>query len=147
MARVLARADQPEDGGGITFSGAAHGKKKPLQTIAQKEKQRAEQEGAKVVAGGGRPKDLGTGYYFEPTILTTATPDSYIAQEEVFGPVMTVLSYSGDDDAVAIANNSAYGLGGAIWGTDVDRAAYPVARRVAQEKHHASHSLQFRTGL
>ena len=78
---------------------------------------RAEQDGAKFVAGGGRPKGLGTGYYFEPTILTDATAESYIAQEEVFGPVMTVLRYRGDDDAVAIANNSAYGLGGAIWGT------------------------------
>ena len=90
---------------------------------------RAEQDGAKVVAGGGHPKDLGTGYYFEPTIVTNATAESYIAQEEVFGPVMTVLSYSGDDDAVAIANNSAYGLGGAIWGTDVDRAV-DIARRI-----------------
>jgi aldehyde dehydrogenase (NAD+) len=90
---------------------------------------RAEQDGGKVVAGGGRPKGLGTGYYFEPTILTDATAESYIAQEEVFGPVMTVLSYSGDGDAVAIANNSAYGLGGAIWGTDLERAV-AIARRI-----------------
>ena len=83
---------------------------------------RAQQDGAKVVAGGGRPKDLQSGFYFEPTILTDATPESYIAQEEVFGPVLTVLRYRGDDDAVAIANNSAYGLGGAVWGSDVDRA-------------------------
>lgn len=90
---------------------------------------RAEQDGAKVVAGGGRPRGLDRGYYFEPTILTDATAESYIAQEEVFGPVMTVLRYSGDDDAVAIANNSAYGLGGALWGTDVDRAV-AVARKI-----------------
>ena len=67
---------------------------------------RAEQDGAKVVAGGGRPKGLDTGFYYEPTIVTGATADSYIAQEEVFGPVMTVLRYSSDDDAVAIANLS-----------------------------------------
>jgi aldehyde dehydrogenase (NAD+) len=90
---------------------------------------RAEQDGAKVVAGGGRPKDLQSGFYFEPTILTDATPESYIAQEEVFGPVLTVLRYRGDDDAVAIANNSAYGLGGAVWGGDVDRAV-EIARRI-----------------
>ena len=90
---------------------------------------RAEQDGAKVVAGGGRPKGLDTGFYYEPTIVTGATADSYIAQEEVFGPVMTVLRYSSDDDAVAIANNSAYGLGGAIWGSDVDRAV-EIARRI-----------------
>jgi aldehyde dehydrogenase (NAD+) len=91
--------------------------------------QRAGRDGAKIVAGGSRPKGLDTGYYFQPTILTDATAGSYIAQEEVFGPVLTVLKYSGDDDAVAIANNSAYGLGGAIWGADVERAV-AVARRI-----------------
>ena len=90
---------------------------------------RAEADGAIVVAGGARPKDLNNGFYFEPTILTDASADSYIAQEEVFGPVLTVLRYRDDDDAVAIANNSAYGLGGAVWGSDVDRAV-AIARRV-----------------
>ena len=86
-------------------------------------------DGAKLVIGGGRPAGLDTGFYFEPTILTGVDPDSAIAQEEVFGPVLTVLRYSGDDDAVAIANNSRYGLSGAVWGTDVDRAV-AVARRI-----------------
>jgi aldehyde dehydrogenase (NAD+) len=90
---------------------------------------RAEQDGAKVIAGGSRPKDLASGFYFQPTILTDATAESYIAQEEVFGPVLTVMRYRGDDDAVAIANNSAYGLGGALWGTDSDRAV-AIARRI-----------------
>ncbi|MGV0774474.1 aldehyde dehydrogenase family protein [Mycolicibacterium elephantis] len=90
---------------------------------------RAESDGAKVVAGGGRPENLSDGFYFEPTILTDTSPDAYIAQEEVFGPVLTVLRYRGDDEAVAIANNSAYGLGGAVWGTDVDRAV-GIARRI-----------------
>jgi aldehyde dehydrogenase (NAD+) len=90
---------------------------------------RAEADGATVVAGGGRPKDLSSGFYFEPTILTGASADSHIAQEEVFGPVLTVLRYRDDDDAVAIANNSPYGLGGAVWGSDVDRAV-AIARRV-----------------
>ncbi|MCK8642306.1 aldehyde dehydrogenase family protein [Mycobacterium colombiense] len=90
---------------------------------------RAEADGALVVAGGARPKDLSSGFYFEPTILTDSSADSYIAQEEVFGPVLTVLRYRDDDDAVAIANNSSYGLGGAVWGTDVDRAV-AVARRI-----------------
>ena len=67
--------------------------------------------------------------YFEPTILTDVTAESFIAQEEVFGPVLTVLRYRDDEDAVAIANNSAYGLGGAVWGADVDRAL-AVARKV-----------------
>ncbi len=90
---------------------------------------RAERDGATVVAGGRPPKDLDTGYFFEPTILTGASRDSYIAQEEVFGTVLTVLSYRDVDDAVAIANDSAYGLGGAIWAGDVDRAV-AVARRI-----------------
>jgi aldehyde dehydrogenase (NAD+) len=86
-------------------------------------------DGATLAAGGRRPGDLDTGFYFEPTILTDVTPDAGIAQEEVFGPVLTVLRYSGDDEAVAIANNSQYGLSGAVWGTDVERAV-AVARRV-----------------
>ncbi len=86
-------------------------------------------DGAKLVTGGGRPAGLDVGFYFEPTILTNVDPDSTIAQEEVFGPVLTVLRYRDDDDAVAIANNSRYGLSGAVWGTDVDRAV-GVARRV-----------------
>jgi aldehyde dehydrogenase (NAD+) len=90
---------------------------------------RAESDGAKVVAGGRRPENASAGFFFEPTILTDATAESYIAQEEVFGPVMTVLRYRHDDDAVAVANNSPYGLGGAVWGTDVDRAL-GVARRI-----------------
>ena len=85
--------------------------------------------GATLVAGGRRPAGLDTGFYYEPTILTDVGPDSRIAQEEVFGPVLAVLRYSDDDDAVAIANNSQYGLSGAVWGTDVDRAV-AVARRV-----------------
>ena len=85
--------------------------------------------GAKVVAGGRRPPGRDKGFYFEPTILTGVTPDSRIAQEEVFGPVLSVLRYTDDDDAVAIANNSQYGLSGAVWGSDVDRAV-AVAGRV-----------------
>jgi aldehyde dehydrogenase (NAD+) len=90
---------------------------------------RALDDGAKLVTGGGRPAGLDTGFYFEPTILTEVTPDATIAQEEVFGPVLSVLRYSDDDDAVRIANNSQYGLSGAVWGADVDRAV-AVARRV-----------------
>ncbi len=90
---------------------------------------RALDDGAKLATGGGRPVGLDVGFYFEPTILTEVQPDSAIAQEEVFGPVLTVLRYRDDDDAVAIANNSQYGLSGAVWGADVDRAV-GVARRI-----------------
>ncbi|MFZ1160777.1 aldehyde dehydrogenase family protein [Mycobacterium sp.] len=106
----------------------------PLISAAQYERvqahvNRALDDGAKLATGGGRPAGLDGGYYFEPTILTDVTPDATIAQEEVFGPVLSVLRYSSDDDAVRIANNSQYGLSGAVWGTDVDRAL-AVARRV-----------------
>jgi aldehyde dehydrogenase (NAD+) len=84
---------------------------------------------ASLAVGGQRPAGLDTGFFFEPTILTDVDADSRIAQEEVFGPVLTVFRYSGDDEAVAIANNSQYGLSGAVWGGDVDRAV-GVARRV-----------------
>ena len=86
-------------------------------------------DGAALASGGRRPPGLDSGFYFEPTILTDVDADSRIAQEEVFGPVLTVLGYGDDDEAVVIANNSSYGLSGAVWGTDVDRAV-AVARRV-----------------
>jgi acyl-CoA reductase-like NAD-dependent aldehyde dehydrogenase len=86
-------------------------------------------DGAKLAVGGRRPDGLDAGFYFEPTILTDIDADSRIAQEEVFGPVLTVLRYSDDDAAVQIANNSSYGLSGAVWGADVERAV-AVARRV-----------------
>ncbi len=106
----------------------------PLISAAQRRRVQAHvdgavNDGAKLVTGGGRPAGLDVGFYFEPTILTDVEPDSAIAQEEVFGPVLTVLRYRDDDDAVAIANNSRYGLSGAVWGGDVDRAV-GVARRV-----------------
>jgi aldehyde dehydrogenase (NAD+) len=106
----------------------------PLISAAQRDRVEAHvasalDDGATLAVGGRRPAGLKEGFYFEPTILTDVAPDARIAQEEVFGPVLTVLRYSGDDEAVAIANNSQYGLSGAVWGTDVDRAV-AVARRV-----------------
>ena len=89
----------------------------------------AQTDGAKLVVGGRRPAHLERGFYLEPTILTNVTPDARIAQEEVFGPVLAVLRYRTDNEAVAIANNSQYGLSSAVWGADVDRAV-GVARRV-----------------
>jgi aldehyde dehydrogenase (NAD+) len=85
--------------------------------------------GATLVTGGKRPVKPDKGFYVEPTILTDVTPDASIAQEEVFGPVLSVIRYRDDADAIAIANNSHYGLSGAVWGGDIDRAV-DVARRV-----------------
>jgi acyl-CoA reductase-like NAD-dependent aldehyde dehydrogenase len=89
----------------------------------------ARANGASVPAGGRRPENLPRGYFYEPTLVTDVSPDAPIAQDEVFGPVLTVLGYNDDDDAVAIANNSIFGLSGAVFGDDIDRAT-AVGRRI-----------------
>lgn len=89
----------------------------------------ARAEGARVVCGGGRPAHLERGYYVEPTLLADVTNDMRIAQEEVFGPVLVAIAYDDDDHAVQIANDSIYGLSGAIFSADVDRAL-AMARRI-----------------
>lgn len=88
--------------------------------------QRAIAAGATLVTGGKR---LDPGYFYAPTLLTNVDPDSEIAQEEVFGPVLVVIGFDDDDDAVRIANNSIYGLAGAVFSRDHDRAL-AVARRI-----------------
>ena len=82
--------------------------------------------GATLVTGGER---LDPGYFYAPTLLTNVDPDSEIAQEEIFGPVLVVIAFDDDDDAVRIANNSIYGLAGAVFSGDQDRAL-AVARRI-----------------
>jgi aldehyde dehydrogenase (NAD+) len=104
----------------------------PLITEAQRQRvdgyvQGAVAEGATVVTGGRAPDR--PGYFYEPTLLTGVDPDATVAQEEVFGPVLVVHGYRDDDDAVAIANNSIFGLSGAVFGTDPERATQ-VARRI-----------------
>jgi aldehyde dehydrogenase (NAD+) len=88
--------------------------------------QRAVAAGATLVTGGKR---LDPGFCYAPTLLTNVDPDSEIAQEEVFGPVLVVIAFDDDDDAVRIANNSVYGLAGAVFSRDQDRAL-AVARRI-----------------
>jgi aldehyde dehydrogenase (NAD+) len=85
-------------------------------------------EGARVTTGGGRPA-IDHGYFVEPTVFADVTNDMTIAREEIFGPVLSVLSYDSIDDAVAIANDSPYGLSGSVWSADGDAAA-DVARRI-----------------
>lgn len=88
--------------------------------------QRAVAAGATLVTGGKR---LDPGYFYAPTLLTNVDPDSEIAQEEVFGPVLVVIGFDDDDHAVRIANNSIYGLAGAVFSRDQGRAL-AVARRI-----------------
>jgi acyl-CoA reductase-like NAD-dependent aldehyde dehydrogenase len=86
-------------------------------------------EGAKVVIGGGRPAGLDRGWFVESTVFTGVQPDMRIAQEEIFGPVLSVLSFADEDEAVAIANNSMFGLNGSVFAAD-DEHALAVARRI-----------------
>jgi aldehyde dehydrogenase (NAD+) len=76
-------------------------------------------EGAKCTVGGGRPKHLTKGYFIEPTIFEDVTNDMTIAREEIFGPVLSVIKYDSINDAIDMANDNIYGLGGAIFSRDV----------------------------
>ena len=80
------------------------------------------QEGATLVTGGGVPANLPTGYFVEPTLLADVPPQAWVAQEEIFGPVLTVTVYDDEDEAIAIANNTICGLSGEVSSADVQRA-------------------------
>lgn len=85
-------------------------------------------DGARLVAGGHRPPHLDRGWFIEPTVFADVDNNSAIAQEEIFGPVLSVIAYDGTDEAVALANSSAYGLGGSVWSADADRAMTVAGR-------------------
>jgi betaine-aldehyde dehydrogenase len=90
----------------------------------------ARDEGATVLVGGGRPDApaLADGFYLEPTLVVGCTNDMRVVQEEVFGPVLTVESFSSEDEAVERANSTVYGLAGAVWTSDRERAHRVAAR-------------------
>jgi betaine-aldehyde dehydrogenase len=88
------------------------------------------EEGARVVTGGAeQPEGLDRGYYVKPTIFSDVKSDMTIAQEEIFGPVIAIIPYDTEEEAVRIANDSVYGLAGAVWSGDPERAK-KVARRI-----------------
>jgi aldehyde dehydrogenase (NAD+) len=86
-------------------------------------------EGAELVMGGGRPEHLPRGWYVEPTLFIDVDNSMTIAQEEIFGPVLAVIPYDDDDDAVRIANDSVYGLSGGVFSASEERAT-AIARRI-----------------
>jgi aldehyde dehydrogenase (NAD+) len=87
------------------------------------------EEGAEILVGGeGRPEGLEAGYYVKPTVFVNVKNDMTIAREEIFGPVLSVIAYDSEDDAIRIANDSRYGLHAAVLGTNIQRA-----RRVASQ--------------
>lgn len=88
----------------------------------------AREEGGSVVVGGGRPAGFDRGYFVEPTLITGLPNDARVAQEEIFGPVLVVIPHDGDDDAVALANASPYGLSGSVWSADRERAVAAANR-------------------
>ncbi|MFI6393403.1 aldehyde dehydrogenase [Nonomuraea sp. NPDC050547] len=104
--------------------------------VAERQRERVEgylrlgqQEGAKIATGGGRPPHRHTGWYVEPTVFYDVRNSMRIAREEIFGPVLCVIPYDDEDDAVRLANDSDFGLYGGVWTGDEDRGL-AVARRI-----------------
>ena len=100
------------------------------------------EQGAQIALGGGRPKEFPVGYFVEPTIFTGVKNDMVIAQEEIFGPVLSVIAYEGDEDAIAIANDSDFGLCGSVWTADNERGL-GIARRVRTGTYMVNSGMPF----
>jgi aldehyde dehydrogenase (NAD+) len=106
----------------------------PLINARQRERvlgyiEKGKAEGARCLAGGGRPAKFSKGYFVEPTLFVDVDPDATIAQEEIFGPVLSVIPYEDEADAVRIANHSRYGLSGSVHAGSLERAM-SVAKRI-----------------
>lgn len=127
LAAMLASVQPGDPGDPATMMG-------PLISAAQRDRvegfvARAVTAGARIVCGGRRPPSLEAGFFYEATLLADVTNDMEAAQEEIFGPVLVAIAHDGDEDAVRIANDSRYGLSGAVFSADPERAL-AVARRI-----------------
>ncbi|MFZ2175280.1 MAG: aldehyde dehydrogenase [Rhodococcus sp. (in: high G+C Gram-positive bacteria)] len=105
----------------------------PLVSAAQRDRvlgyiESGRADGYRITTGGGRPASQPIGWFVEPTVFADVHNSARIAQEEIFGPVLTITAYDDEDDAVAIANDSEYGLGGTVWTTDEQHGLGLAAR-------------------
>src|SRR5260370_22585874 len=105
----------------------------PLASERQRERvvgyiEKGRAEGARVVVGGGRPEHHDRGWFVEPTVFADVDNRQTIPREDIFGPVLAVIPYDGDDEAVAIANDSEFGLGGSPWATPHHPGETPATR-------------------
>jgi acyl-CoA reductase-like NAD-dependent aldehyde dehydrogenase len=106
----------------------------PLASASQRDSvleyiEKGKKEGAELVAGGGKPAQFPKGFYVEPTIFANVDNKMTVAQEEIFGPVLSIIPYDSDDEAIAIANDSPYGLSGGVW-AGTEQRAMDVAKQL-----------------
>src|SRR3954469_19000624 len=109
--------------------------------ISEKQRERVEdyikkgsEEGARIVAGGGRPQGLENGWFLQPTVFADVDNSMTITQEEIFAPVLAVIPYDTEDDAIRIANDSVYGLAGSVCTTDNEKAI-EIAKQIRTGTH------------
>jgi acyl-CoA reductase-like NAD-dependent aldehyde dehydrogenase len=145
LTRMLIPAEKLEEAEGIAASAAEEftpgdpfeesTRLGPVVSEAQRERvrgyiEKGQEEGARLITGGAEPPEgLDRGYFVRPTVFSDVKPEMTIAQEEIFGPVLSIQPYEDEEDAIRIANDSSYGLAGGVWSADQDRAI-GVARRI-----------------